>query len=190
MKPMWPLLVLLVAVAIFSPSAKAQTSFYSGQALQPVVISGSPQPTLGPIPFAGVRVCSLPLAQQSPCLPLATITDVNGNAISNNIGGAFGQLSADNLGRFTFGCSTGSNLQLQYAGASNTAAANVPVSCPGVGSNPQFSSLTVSGQIVSTLATGTPPLVIASTTQVANLNSQLHGGLRRLPSWESTIRKR
>lgn len=40
---------------------------------------------------------------------------------------------------------------------------------------------TFSGQIISTLATGTPPLVVASTTQVANLNvSQLEGA-----TWES-----
>lgn len=176
MKPMRFLLALVVAVTIFCPFSAAQ-SFYSGQAMQPVVISGSPQPTLGPIPFAGVRVCSTPLTQTSPCLPLATVTDQNGNTLSNSIGSNFGQLSADNLGRFVFGCSTGSNLQLQYAGASNAAAANVPISCPGLGSNPQLSGLTISGPIISTVSTGTAPFSIASTTVVPNLNSQLHNGL-------------
>lgn len=39
------------------------------------------------------------------------------------------------------------------------------------------SSLTVSGQIASTVATGTAPFSIASTTVVPNLNAQLHNGL-------------
>ena len=39
------------------------------------------------------------------------------------------------------------------------------------------SSLTASGQITSTVATGTAPLSIASTTVVPNLNAQLHNGL-------------
>lgn len=39
------------------------------------------------------------------------------------------------------------------------------------------SSLTVSGQITSTVATGTAPFSIASTTVVPNLNAQLHNGL-------------
>jgi hypothetical protein len=38
-------------------------------------------------------------------------------------------------------------------------------------------TISASGQIASTLATGTAPLSIASTTVVPNLNSQLHNGL-------------
>lgn len=62
------------------------------------------------------------------------------------------------------------------------------------GGNPTFSgfpnfsggfattALTVSGQITSTLPTGTPPFVIASTTQVPNLNvSQLEGCTWEVP---------
>jgi len=43
--------------------------------------------------------------------------------------------------------------------------------------NAAFDKLTVRGQITSTLATGTAPLSIASTTVVPNLNAQLHNGL-------------
>jgi hypothetical protein len=45
-----------------------------------------------------------------------------------------------------------------------------------------FTTVSVSGQISSTLATGTPPLVVTSTTVVANLNvSQLLGGTWAIP---------
>lgn len=37
-------------------------------------------------------------------------------------------------------------------------------------------SLSVSGQLTSTVATGTPPLVVTSTTVVPNLNASLHSG--------------
>lgn len=143
-------------------SAQAQTSFYTNQATQAVSIVGSPQPVQGPIPFAGVRVCNLPLTQSAPCLPLATITDQFGNALSNSIGSNFGQFQADSFGRFTFGCTTGANLQLQWAGASNTPQGNIPITCPGsgvqAGGNNIFSgnntfgpgSLTVSGTQTNT----------------------------------------
>lgn len=45
-----------------------------------------------------------------------------------------------------------------------------------VGNAGSFTTLTVSGQITSSLATGTAPLVIASTTKVANLNVDLLDG--------------
>src|SRR5215472_7653856 len=84
------ILVLLCATA-----ASAQVSFYTGQAVTPVnVTGGGPQPVQGPIPFAGIRVCGTPLTQTSPCLPLATITDASGNTLSNSIGSNFGQFSA------------------------------------------------------------------------------------------------
>lgn len=45
-----------------------------------------------------------------------------------------------------------------------------------VGNAGSFTTLTASGQITSSLATGTAPLVIASTTKVANLNVDLLDG--------------
>ncbi len=40
-----------------------------------------------------------------------------------------------------------------------------------------FTTVSASGQITSTVSTGTAPFSIASTTQITNLNAQLHGGL-------------
>src|SRR5258708_400236 len=45
-----------------------------------------------------------------------------------------------------------------------------------VGNAGSFTTLTASGQITSSLVTGTAPLVIASTTKVANLNADLLDG--------------
>jgi len=52
----------------------------------------------------------------------------------------------------------------------------------GSGPNISAGTLTLSGQLISTLITGTPPFVVASTTQVANLNvSQLEGFTWEVP---------
>jgi hypothetical protein len=57
------LLALLVAGAILCPAVKAQTtSFFTDRAFQPISVLGVPQPVQGAIPYAGVRVCSLPTA--------------------------------------------------------------------------------------------------------------------------------
>src|SRR5215475_14877586 len=115
-------LVQICVLVLFctSPAWGQSVSFYTDRAITPVSVTGVSQPVQGPIPYAGVRVCSTPLTQTSPCLPLATITDISGNTLSNSIGPAFGQLAADTTGRFTFGCTLGVTYQLQYSGASNT----------------------------------------------------------------------
>lgn len=53
---------------------------------------------------------------------------------------------------------------------------NTPIgnSTPNTGA---FTTVSASGQITSTVSTGTAPLVIASTTQVNNLNAQFLGGI-------------
>jgi hypothetical protein len=125
---------LLILLLLAAAPASAQVSFFTDRAIQPVSVTGQPQPLYAPIPYAGVRVCGpLPLTQTSPCLPLATITDANGVTLSNSIGGGFGQTTADATGRFTFGCTLGANLQVQTAGASNTPVGNYPITCPGSG---------------------------------------------------------
>lgn len=131
-------LALSFIMAIACPSL-AQTSFYTDRALQQVNVTGTPTPLTAAIPYAFVRVCNLPLTQQQPCLPLATITDAFGGQLSNSIGANFGQLSTDATGRFTFGCTTANNYQLQVQqSASNTPALNYPITCPGASSNPTF----------------------------------------------------
>src|SRR5206468_297389 len=130
-----------------------------------------------------VRVCGLPLTQQSPCLPLATITDINGNAISNSIGANFGQLNADVTGRYTFGCTLGNNYQVQITqSASNTPASNYPITCPGASNNPNFASLNVSGA-----ATVTGNLVCSSLSGIICITATgayttLQAGYNALPS--------
>lgn len=46
----------------------------------------------------------------------------------------------------------------------------------GIASSGAFTTLSATGQITSTLATGTAPLVVASTTKVSNLNADLLDG--------------
>jgi hypothetical protein len=138
-------LLLVLSAAV---SASAQTSFYTDRAIMPESILGAPLPVAAPIPYAQVRVCGLPLTQTSPCLPLASITDINGNPISNSIGGSFGQVIADVTGRYTFGCTVNTNYQVQVTQqASNTPASNYPITCPGAGANPTFSTLSVTGSV-------------------------------------------
>lgn len=80
------------------------------------------------LPFAQVRICTIPTSG-SPCNTPATITDIFGNPLSI-IGGNFGQLTTDVVGRFSFGCQPG-NYQIQVAvTSSNTPQLNYPVTCP------------------------------------------------------------
>ena len=138
--------LLLCMLCLLMPvTASSQTSFVTDRAMQQVNVLGTPTPLTAAIPYASVRVCSLPLTQQSPCLPLATISDINGNTISNSIGSNFGQFFTDVTGRYTFGCTVNTNYQVQIApSASNTPATNYPISCPGFGNN-LGSNLTFSG---------------------------------------------
>ena len=58
-----------------------------------------------------------------------------------------------------------------YISAANPG--NIGTGTPGTGA---FTAVSASGQITSTVATGTPPLVIASSTNVPNLNASTLGG--------------
>lgn len=83
--------------------------------------------------------------------------------------------------------STGTTLYIKESGAGDTgwvavSPSSVSWTVPGtIGSGTPntgaFTTLSVTGQVTSTLASGTAPLVVASTTKVANLNSdQLDSG--------------
>jgi hypothetical protein len=54
---------------------------------------------------------------------------------------------------------------------------NQPFSGPVTAPNVTATALVKGSQVQSTVATGTAPLIVASTTVVPNLNAQLHGGL-------------
>jgi hypothetical protein len=176
-------LLFLALLLIFGPIAEAQTAFYTDRAVQQVNVLSTPTPLLAAVPYGSVRVCSLPLTQQQPCLPLAAITDIFGNPISNSIGSLFGQFLTDVTGRYTFGCTLGLNYQVQIAqSASNTPAVNYPITCPGSGNNPTFPSLTVNGNAtisgtlgVTGAVTATSPGVFTNTQMNEYVQSLING---------------
>lgn len=86
-------------------------------------------PGLVPLGNAPVRVCTLPTAS-SPCnTPATTITDIFGNP-KLIVGGNFGQITTDIVGRFNFGCIPG-NYQIQVAASgTNTPQLNYQITCP------------------------------------------------------------
>jgi hypothetical protein len=62
------------------------------------------------------------------------------------------------------------NLSVATAGSATTAGTVTTAAQPNITSVGTLTSLSTSGQITSTLASGTAPFVVTSTTQVANLN--------------------
>ena len=118
-------LAVLLAIPMLG---MAQNSFYSDRAVGTFPMQNGVS-TLVPIQYGQVRVCTSPLSQQSPCLPLASITDLNNVPLTVS-GGNFGQLTTSVTGQFSFGCAQG-NYVIQVAAASN----NVPqlqynITCP------------------------------------------------------------
>lgn len=123
----------LLIFLLLSATAIAQTgAFYTdrGLGVNPFSSTNTAGSTPSPIflSYAWVRVCSLPTAN-SPCNTPAAITDIFGNPLSI-IGGNFGQLQTDVVGRFSFGCTPG-NYQIQIAvTSSNTPQLSYPITCP------------------------------------------------------------
>lgn len=153
--------ILLAAFLLSAEAVYAQGGHVDGSALRPTAS----------IPGATVRVCTEG-STGTPCLILASIyTD---KALSNAKANPF---SADSVGNFDFYAATGCyKVQVSATGFSTVTYA----ACADVNpsANNAFTGFnTFSQQIVSTVATGTAPLSIVSTTLVPNLNSALHGGL-------------
>src|SRR5258707_8175942 len=97
--------LLLAMLTLLPITASAQLSAFHDRALSPQTVVGIPQPVMAPISYGQVRVCNTP-ASGSPCTPLASIFDLNGNALSVT-GGNFGQLTTDVTGQFSFQCTAG-----------------------------------------------------------------------------------
>jgi len=108
-----------------------------------------------------------------PCAPLASITSDQAGAQPITQPG----LSADGLGNYSFYAPSGPYI-VQYNGASVTPRVR-PIAVPvSTANNNAFTgSDSFSQPIISTVAIGTAPFSIASTTVVPNLNVALHGGL-------------
>lgn len=121
----------LLALMALAASMMGQTvAFYSDRALGVNPFTPGTGGSLSPLflSYSQVRVCSLPLTLGTPCPTPAAITDIFGNAIAI-VGGNFGQLTTDVVGRFSFGCTPG-NYQVQVAATgSNTPATAYPITC-------------------------------------------------------------
>jgi hypothetical protein len=128
--------LLLAIMLLGSPIlGVSQTVFYTDRALGVNPFSPGSNGTPSPIflSYAQVRICTLPTSG-SPCnTPAAGITDINGNPIGV-VGGNFGQLTTDVVGRWSVGCPPGI-YQVQIAATgSNTPASQYPFTCPTGGS--------------------------------------------------------
>lgn len=94
----------------------------------------------------------------------ATVTKVNNGAIPVSAACA----GTNSSGQFNSCSTTGSGSTVVLATSPTLVTPNIDAATG--------TSLSVSGQLTSTVATGTAPLVVSSTTQVANLNAASVGG--------------
>jgi hypothetical protein len=134
-------LMKLVACVVLglAGSMVGQTSFYTDRAVATTPVNG--QSVLVPIGYGQVRVCTS-AATGSPCTPVAAITDLNGNPLSV-VGGNFGQVTTDVVGRFNFGCQTGNYIVQVAPTGSNTPQLNYKITCPQT--NGPLTSPTING---------------------------------------------
>jgi hypothetical protein len=127
---------LAIAVMLLIGAASAQNSFYTDRAVATLPLNGG-KTALGPIQYGQVRVCNNP-AVGSPCSNPATVFDINNNPLSI-VGGNFGQITTDVVGRFSFQTVPGSYVIQVAPSGSNTPQLNYPVT---------VSPFTLSGQSI------------------------------------------
>jgi len=135
----------------------------------------SVQGFLAPLPGATITVCTS-AATGTPCSPLVPTSPVTLCTDSSCAVAAPNPFTADASGNFGFWAIPGTYKVSVTAPGTTGYLLTVTVPIAN-GSNISVGSISASGQITSTVTTGTPPLVIASTTVVPNLNAQLHNGL-------------
>src|SRR6266850_679361 len=135
--------IITLALATISPISSAHLSSYHDRSLSPQSFLGIPTPVMAPIAYGQVRVCNTP-ASGSPCTPLASIFDLNGNALSV-AGGNFGQVFTDVTGQFSFQCQNGNYTIQVAASASNTPQLTYQISCPNTSGVNLTGNLTFSG---------------------------------------------
>lgn len=125
------ILLTIAALLLTCLPASAQLSAYHDRALSPQTVLGIPQPVASPMPYAQVRVCTGNVINTSPCVPVASIFDLNGNGLSV-VGGNFGQVITDVTGQFSFQCNPGQYTVQVSASASNTPQLNYLIACPTI----------------------------------------------------------
>lgn len=159
------------------------TSFTSGGALYATstsaLTSGTLPPSAGGTGATGTPTNGQLLIGNGTNYTVASLTA--GTGISTSVG--VGSLTVTNSAPMVYpGAgipnSTGSSWGTSYSttGTGTVVALQTSPSftTPNIGAA-TGTSLSVSGQLTSTVATGTPPLVVSSTTQVANLNAATAG---------------
>lgn len=122
----WLLSAMLILTSVVGVGQSV--AFWSDRAVGVFPFGNGNVTGLVPIQYGPVRVCTIP-ASGSPCTPVASITDINGNALTIN-GGNFGQLTTDVVGRFAFGCTPGNYLVQVAASSNNVPVLSYPVTCP------------------------------------------------------------
>lgn len=122
--------LLVIGLMLASLGGWAQTtSFYTDRAVATTPVGPGAVAVLVPIPYGQVRVCNFVASPTSPCTGPATITDIFGTPLMV-VGGNFGQLTTDVVGRFMFGCASGTTYTVQVApSGSNTPQVSYPITC-------------------------------------------------------------
>lgn len=167
--------LLAVLYLFLAGSALAQ-----GAMVPPQVALQTVNGVTRPIPGATITVCGASV-NGLPCSPPLVNAIFSNTALTQPLTNPF---FADASGNYQFAIAPGTyTVTVTASGFGGysyqiTASCVVPFSCvatnaPNTWSQPQ----TYSAQIVSSVATGTAPFSIASTTVVPNLNVQLHNGL-------------
>ena len=163
--------------------ASAQLSAYHDRALAPVPLPGIPSLVVVPIAYGQVRVCNGNVSN-SPCTPVASIFDLQGNTLSV-VGGNFGQVTTDVTGQFSFQCAAGIYTVQVAASASNTPQLTYLIACPVT--NAVSVTTTGSGAMVlqngPTIngATITNPAISSGTIT----NPSLAGTVAGAPTWNN-----
>jgi hypothetical protein len=126
-----------------------------------------------PIAGATITVCAAS-ASGIPCSPVLIGTIFKDAGLTQPLTNPF---TADANGNYQFAAASGAYTVTETASGFSGYSYQLSLSPSTASTNTWTQPQTFSQPIVSAVAIGTAPFIIASTTQVSNLNAQLHGGL-------------
>jgi hypothetical protein len=147
-----------------------------GVVVSPKTVLGTTSGVTRPIPSATITVCAAN-TPGLPCSPPLASTLFKDAALTQPLSNPF---TADPNGNYQFAIAGGNYTVTESAAGFVGYSYQLTANCsPGVCT---ITTLTATGnitgnQFISTVSTGTPPLVVSSATQVANLNASQLGGL-------------